>query len=151
MILLRSIRNIFAIPELVRKLAFTLGVFIIYRLGSLVPIVGINTVLLSKHMTQSGLFTKGFLGYLNVFSGGSLQSATLFAFGISPYITASIMMNLLTMSVPWLEALQKEGEFGRRQINQYTRYLAIALSLFWGSMYVGYLEMQGLALSPGWS
>jgi preprotein translocase subunit SecY len=150
-ILLRSIRNIFAIPELVRKLAFTLGVFIIYRLGSLVPIVGINTVLLSKHMTQSGLFTKGFLGYLNVFSGGSLQSATLFAFGISPYITASIMMNLLTMSVPWLEALQKEGEFGRRQINQYTRYLAIALSLFWGSMYVGYLEMQGLALSPGWS
>jgi preprotein translocase subunit SecY len=148
-ILFRSIRNIFAIPELVRKLMFTLGAFVVFRLGSLIPIVGINTVMLSQHMTQSGLFTKGFLGYLNVFSGGSLQSATLFAFGISPYITASIMMNLLTMSIPWLEELQKEGEFGRRQINQYTRYLAIALSLFWGSMYVGYLEMQGLALSPG--
>lgn len=150
MIIFRSFRNIFAISDLRKKLLFTLGVLVVDRLGTYIPVGGINIPLLSKIIEQS----KGWgslISYIDILSGGALGKCTLFALGISPYITASIMMQLLTMSIPSLEELSKEGEFGKKVINQYTRYLALGLSIFWSFSYAVLLESQGLVLNPGWA
>lgn len=150
MVLLKNFKNIFLIPELRKKLFFTLGVLIVTRLGTFIPVIGVNIPLLGEHMKRAtGL--GGLLGYLDIFSGGALASATLFALGISPYITASIMMQILGMSVPYLEQLVKEGEYGRKIINQYTRYLTVLLSIMYSCGYAVYLEGQGLAFTPGWA
>lgn len=136
-------------PELRKKLFFTLVVLVIYRLGNHIPIIGIDIDqlhdLVVKKTTLGGLFA-----YLDLFSGGSLSRGMLFALGISPYITASIMMQFLTLSIPYLEMLSKEGEFGRKLINQYTRYLALAVSLIQSFTLVVVLEKSGLVLDPGW-
>lgn len=149
MILLRSFKNIFLVSELRKKLLFTLGVLIIDRLGTYIPVGGINIPLLNQILEKNkGLGS--LLSYIDMLSGGSIGKCTLFALGISPYITASIMMQLLTMSIPSLEQLSKEGDFGRKVINQYTRYLALGLSIFWSFSYAVLLESQGLVLTPGW-
>ena len=149
MVLLRNFINIFYIPELRKKILFTLGVLIIYRLGVHIPTVGINVDALKNVMTQStGL--SGLLGYLDIFSGGNLRMCTIFALGISPYITASIMMQLLGFTIPHLEQLLKEGEYGRKKINQYTRYLAFAISIMQSLSFAFILEGWGLVLNPGW-
>lgn len=154
MILLRNFWNIFKIPELTRKILFTLGVLVVYRIGVLIPAIGINTQLLSESMKKSTGFS-GFLSYFDMVSGGALQLCTIFALGVGPYITASIMMNVLSLTVPTLEALAKEGEYGRKQINQYTRYLAIILSIFYSFSYSFYLtnlnatQVPGLLLTSG--
>lgn len=136
-------------PELRKKLFFTLVVLVIYRLGNHIPIIGIDIDqlhdLVVKKTTLGGLFA-----YLDLFSGGSLSRGMLFALGITPYITASIMMQFLTLSIPYLEMLSKEGEFGRKLINQYTRYLALAVSLIQSFTLVMVLEKSGLVLDPGW-
>ncbi len=155
MVLLKNFGNIFKIPELTRKIMFTLGVLIVFRLGAQIPAIGVNVGFLADLMAQSAAF-KGFLSYFDTFSGGSLTQSTIFALGVSPYITASIMMQMLSMTVPWLEALQKEGDYGRRQINQYTRYVTLLLSIGYSFSYAMALshlnttQMPGLITNPGW-
>jgi len=147
-VLFKNFKNIFSISELRRKILYTLGVLVVYRLGSFIPVIGVNLFLLRDYMERaSGV--GGLLGYLDIFSGGSLRQCTLFALGISPYITASIMMQLLSMIIPSLEQLAKEGDYGRRIINQYTRYLTLGLSVFYSLTYAALLESQGLVLTPG--
>ncbi len=148
MVLLKNFKNIFLIPELMKKLAFTLGVLIVYRLGTFIPVIGINMPLVAQYMKETGTLG-GLLSYLDVFSAGALSRATIFALGIGPYITASIMMQMLTMAVPKLEALSKEGDYGRRMINQYTRYLALVLSIVYSTGYATLLENANLVLTPG--
>lgn len=138
------------IPELTRKLLFTLAVLIVYRIGTFIPVIGINVPLLAEHMKRMDA-VGGLLSYLDIFSGGALAQSTLFALGIGPYITASIMMQILSMTVPYLEQIMKEGEYGRKVINQYTRYLAFVLSIFYSVGYATYLESAELVLNPGWA
>ncbi len=150
MVLLKSFRNIFLISELRKKIAFTLGVIIIDRLGTYIPVIGVDILKLSEFMQQkSGV--GGLLSYFDMFSGGALNRCTVFALGIGPYITASIMMQMLGMTLPALEQLLKEGEFGRKILNQYTRYLALGLSVMYSFSLAMLLEQQGLILVPGWS
>lgn len=131
-----------------KKLLFTFVVLIVYRIGVFIPVIGINVPLLAEHMGRQEALG-GLLRYLDLFSGGALQQCTLFALGIGPYITASIMMQILSMSVPYLEQLSKEGEYGRKVINQYTRYLAFFLSIGYALGYATYLEHAQLILTPG--
>lgn len=147
MILLRNFINIFNVQELRKKVLFTLGILIIHRLGNHIPLIGIDLQKLQDVMSQAGGLG-GVFAYLDLFSGGSLRQCTLFALGISPYITASIMMQLLTLSVPTLEQLSKEGEYGRKIINQYTRYLAIFVSIVQSTGYILFLEKYGLVIDP---
>jgi preprotein translocase subunit SecY len=147
-VLLKNFKNIFFIPELTKKLLFTLGVLIVYRIGTFIPVIGINVALLAEHMNRLDA-VGGLLSYLDLFSGGALQQCTLFALGVGPYITASIMMQMLSMTVPYLEQLAKEGEYGRKVINQYTRYLAFILSIGYSFGYATYLESVNLVISPG--
>ncbi len=149
MVLLKNFKNIFLIPELVKKLVFTIGVLIVYRLGSVIPVAGINASVIEEYMKQQSLMG-GLLKYIEVFSGGALSQATLFALGVGPYITSSIMMQILTMSIPSLELLSKEGEYGRKQINQYTRYLTVFIAIGQALGYAFYLEsIPNLVASPG--
>ena len=128
----RVIENIFAIPELVKKLAFTLGLLCIYRIGFQIPLPGLDQARLSEAMQG----TTGALGqameYFAMFTGGSLQKLTLFGLGIMPYISASIIFQLLVAVVPTLERLQKEGPAGYRKIQEYTRYATVGLCLVQG-------------------
>ncbi len=149
MVLFKNLKNIFFIQDLRKKLLFTFAILVIYRLGYHIPVVGINVEALHQWMLQStgmgGLFS-----YLDLFSGGNLKNCTIFALGIMPYITASIMMQMLSMTLPSLEQLSKEGEYGRKIINQYTRYLALAVSIFQGTTLAFYFERAGLVIAPGW-
>jgi preprotein translocase subunit SecY len=124
--LLQTIANAFAVPEIRRKIFFTLGMLALYRLGAYIPAPGVDIDTLDS--IESNFTGSNVLGLLNVFSGGSLQRLSLFALGIMPYITASIILQLLTVVVPSLERLQKEGEVGQQKITQYTRYLTVALA-----------------------
>ncbi len=150
MVLLRNFKNIFRIPELTRKLAFTLGVMIIYRIGCFIPVVGINTVLLGEYMKRVDT-AGGLLAYLDVVTGGNLSTCTLFALGIGPYITSSIIMQLLSMTVPYFEQLIKEGDYGYKILNQYTRYLTFGLSIMYSITYATYLESAGFVIEPGFA
>src|SRR5208282_139185 len=125
--LAEAFRNIFATPDLRKRVLFALALLAVYRLGSFVPTPGINTDALQKIFEQN----KGsVLGIIDLFSGGNFRRLTIFALGIMPYITSSIILQLLVVVWPYLERLQKEGELGRRKITQYTRYLTIILSAF---------------------
>src|SRR2546423_4959499 len=118
--------NAWRVPELRRRLLFTAGVLAIYRFGSWVPAPGINESALASIFGGSG--GNGVLGLLNLFSGSALSRFSLFAVGIMPYVTASIIFQVLAVVVPSLERLQKEGEAGYAKITQYTRYLTVALA-----------------------
>lgn len=149
MIYLSNFINIFYVSELRKKILYTLGILIIFRLGAHIPVVGIDVNALRQLMEQaSGL--GGIFSYIDLFSGGTLRECTLFALGIMPYITASIMMQMLTMSVPSLELLQKEGEYGRKIINQYTRYLTFGVAIAQSLAYATILEKNNLVIDPGW-
>jgi preprotein translocase subunit SecY len=148
-VLLRNFKNIFLVPELRKKVFFTLGVLAVYRFGVQVPIPGINSFVLSS-LFSTGMGS-GFFAYLDLFSGGALKNFSIFALSMIPYINASIMMQLLTIMVPALEQLSKEGEYGRRIINQYTRYLTLGLSLMQSLGVAYFLESKpGLVLASGW-
>jgi preprotein translocase subunit SecY len=124
--MMATIAKAFTVPEIRRKLAFTAAMLALYRLGSHIPVPGIDTQAVEDIQRQfSG---NNILGFLNLFSGGALQRVALFALGIMPYITASIILQLLTVVVPSLEKLQKEGEVGQARITQYTRYLTVGLA-----------------------
>lgn len=128
MVLLKSFRNIFKISELRSKILFVITVLIINRLGTYVPVIGVDVSKMAEILQQkSGL--GGLLSYFDMFSGGALGRCTVFALGISPYITASIFLQILGMTIPFFEQLAKEGDYGRKIINQYTRYVTLGLSL----------------------
>jgi preprotein translocase subunit SecY len=122
---IESLRNIWSMPDLRRRILFTLALLAVYRVGAIIPTPGINTDVLRSFFEQN----RGTVfGFLDLFSGGNLRNFTVFALGITPYITASIILQLLTVVWPFLEKLSKEGELGRKKITQYTRYLTVALS-----------------------
>ena len=113
--------------DLKKRLWFTLGALVIYRIGSYIPVPGIDPVALAEVFKATG---GGILGMVDVFSGGALSRMTIFALNIMPYISASIIIQLMTTVSPTLEALKKEGEAGRKIMNQYTRYLTVLLATF---------------------
>jgi len=147
-----GLTNIFRVPELRKRLVFSLGMLAVYRLGIFVTTPGVDRKAMGEIVRSSST-----LGLLSFFSGGALEQLSIFALGIMPYVSASIILQLLTVVVPALEKLQKEGELGRRKITQYTRYLTIVLSAVQGYGIAAYLETltTGLGLKvvaePGWS
>ena len=132
-----SFRNIFAIPDLRNRLIFTFAVLAVYRIGAFIPIPGVDPVAIKEFTTAA---EGTVLGFLNLFSGGALGRMTVFALGIMPYISASIILQLLTVVWPYLEKLSKEGELGRRKITKYTRYGTVVLSLIQGMGISFFLE-----------
>ena len=122
-----ALANVFRIPDLRRRVLFTLAMLAVYRIGAYIPTPGIATDRFQEFFNRTA--GGGFLGYLDVFSGGMLRRMTIFALGITPYITASIILQLLTVVIPTLDKLQKEGEIGRRKITQWTRYLTVILAV----------------------
>ena len=122
-----QIKSIFEIPDLRKRILFTIAMLALYRLGSFIPTPGINATVFEQAFQD---LASGLLGLLAMFSGGSLRRLTVLALGIMPYITASIILQLLTVVFPHLEKLKKEGELGRRKITQYTRYLTVGISAF---------------------
>jgi preprotein translocase subunit SecY len=149
---LNSIQNIFSIPDLRKRVLFMLGLLAVYRVGAFIQTPGINHEALEQlFQAQSGTI----FGFLDIFTGGSLRRFSIFALGIMPYITASIILQLATVVVPYLEKLSKEGELGRKKITQYTRYLTVVLTLFQGFMTAKALEHSGgagaqIVTNPGW-
>ena len=132
--------------ELQQRLLFAIGVLIVYRIGTYIPVPGIDAVQLKAFFEQA---SSGIGGMLNMFTGGAVGRMAIFALGIMPYITSSIIIQLMTAMVPHLEQLKKEGESGRKKINQYTRYGTVVLALFQSyGISVG-IESQGLASDPG--
>jgi preprotein translocase subunit SecY len=126
--------NSFRVPEIRKKLAFTAGMLLLYRVGAYIPAPGINIDAVEN--IQSNFTGSNVLGFLNLFSGGSLQRFAIFALGIMPYITASIILQLLQVVIPSLEKLRKEGEVGQQKITQYTRYLTVGLAFAQSIAYV---------------
>jgi preprotein translocase subunit SecY len=122
-----ALANVFRIPDLRKRVLFTLALLAVYRVGAWIPTPGIDTTRFQEFFTRNA--AGGFLGYFDLFSGGMLRRMTIFALGITPYITASIILQLLTVVIPTLDKLQKEGELGRRKITQWTRYLTVALAI----------------------
>ena len=132
---IETIRNIFSIEELRQRILYTLGFLLIYRLGSFVVLPGIDTEALEQASSDQG----GILGLINIFAGGAFSRASIFALGIMPYISASIILQLLTMALPYFQRMQREGESGRKKINQYTRYLTVGITALQA---IGYLSTQ---------
>jgi preprotein translocase subunit SecY len=133
--------------ELKQRILFTIGLLIVYRVGTYIPVPGIDGTELRAFMEEA---TAGIGGMLNMFTGGAISRMGIFALGIMPYISASIIVQLLAAMVPSLEQLKKEGEQGRKKLNQYTRFGTVALALFQGYGLAVSLEAGGLAHEPGW-
>ena len=138
--------NIFRIPDLRKRVLFMLGILAVYRLGAWIPTPGVNTELLARMFDQQ---SSSALGLINLFGGGNLRRMTIFALGIMPYITASIIFQLLTVVYEPLARIQKEGELGRRKITQWTRYLTVVLGALQSIGIAAILTRQGLVLHPG--
>ena len=134
--MLRTIANAFSVADIRKKLAFTAAMLLLYRLGAYIPVPGVDVNAVKE--IQENFGGSSILGFLNLFSGGSLSRLSLFALGIMPYITASIILQLLTVVSPSLEKLQKEGEVGQARITQYTRYLTVGLA---AAQSVGYVYL----------
>jgi preprotein translocase subunit SecY len=139
--MLQSLKNIWEIPDLRKRVLFTLGLLGVYRLGAHVPTPGINSKALIDFFEQN---RGNWMGLVDMFSGGNLGKVTVFALGIMPYISASIILQLLTVVWPYLEKLSKEGELGRRKITQYTRYGTVLLSIIQSLGIAAYLERMTL-------
>jgi len=148
--IIQTLRNIFQIEELRQRILYTLGIILIYRLGSYITLPGIdpNELTAISNQTKDGL-----LGLLNMFSGGAFSHASIFALGVMPYISASIIIQLLGLAVPYFQKLQKEGESGRKKLNQITRYLTIAVTALQAPGYIANLINQSpnsiLLVNPG--
>jgi preprotein translocase subunit SecY len=150
---IESFRNIFNVPDLRKRVLFTFALLAVYRIGCQIPSPGIDPKVLIEFMKTA---EQTFLGFVNTFTGGSLRKVAVFALGIMPYITASIILQLLTVVWPYLEKLSKEGELGRHKITQYTRYGTVLISIIQGAGIALFLEHQtgpaGAPLVPssGW-
>src|SRR6202167_2103373 len=145
-----TIANMFRIPDLRKRIFFTLGLLAVYRFGGHIPTPGVDFNRLQEYFQQNA---GGIFGFMDMFSGGNLRRLTIFALGIMPYITASIILQLLQVVVPTLEKLQKEGELGRRKITQWTRYLTIILALVQSFGIALALQKSGggFVMNPGFS
>src|SRR6202140_1687620 len=146
--LLEAFANIFRVPDPRKRLLFTLGLLAVYRLGGHIPTPGINIQRWEEFFSsQAG----SIFGFFDLFAGGNIRRLTIFALGIMPYIPASIILQLLTLVVPTLEKLQKEGELGRRKITQWTRYLTVILAILQSFGIAMALQgaQQGFVLHPG--
>src|SRR6187397_3462879 len=132
--------NAWRVPELRHRLLFTALILAVYRLGSWIPAPGVNPQAVNDYLNRTGGTV---LGLLNLFSGGALSQFAIFALGIMPYVTASIILQLMTVVVPRLEQLQKEGEAGTAKINQYTRYLTVALAAGQSAGYAYLFQRSG--------
>lgn len=150
--MIEGFQNVFKIPELKKRVLYTLGLLAIYRIGAFIPTPGIDGQALTRYFegVQGTI-----LGFFNMFSGGALEQMAVFALGIMPYISASIIMELLTVVVPYLERLKKEGEQGRKKITQYSRYGTVVLSMIQGlGIAIGLESMQvggaPVVPVPGW-
>jgi preprotein translocase subunit SecY len=147
--LISTILNAFRVADIRKKLLFTAVMLALYRLGAFIPVPGVNTEALdaiSENYAGSNI-----LGFLNLFTGGGLSRIAIFALGIMPYITASIILQLLTVVSPSLEKLQKEGEVGQQKITQYTRYLTVGLAAAQAIGYVFLFRSQGSSAGAAWS
>jgi preprotein translocase subunit SecY len=143
-----KLANIFRIPDLRRRILFTLGLLFVYRLGGHIPTPGVNADKLAQFFEQN---RGSFLGFVDLFSGGQLRRLTIFALGIMPYITASIILQLLTVVYEPLAKLQKEGELGRKKITQWTRYITVILSAVQSfGIAVGLEKTGDFVVNPGW-
>ncbi len=148
--LIQTLKNIWSIEELRAKILFTLMMIALYRIGSHIVLPGINPNLIDAGAGSN----TGILGLIDAFSGGAFNNASIFALGIMPYISASIFMQLMTVLVPQFQKMQKEGESGRKKINQYTRYLTVIVTLLQASAYISYLRgmhAQSGAIMAGFS
>ncbi len=145
--LIQTLRNIYKIDDLRKRITYTLGIILIYRFGSYVTLPGIDPNQLATLQSQT---SGGLLGLLNMFSGGAFSNASIFALGIMPYISASIVVQLLGMAIPYFQKLQKEGESGRKKINQITRYLTVIITGFQAPAYIANLisQLPNQAISP---
>lgn len=147
-----ALANVFRIPDLRKRVLFTLALLAVYRIGAYIPTPGIDPNKFEAFFNKSA-GGGGFLSYFDFFSGGNVRRMTVFALGITPYITASIILQLLTVVLPTLEKLQKEGELGRRKITQWTRYLTVALALI-QSFGLAWALMNNtdanFVVNPGW-
>src|SRR6188472_3297986 len=153
MALFEGFSNIGKVPELRRRIAFTLIVVAIYRIGVFITLPGVDRSVMKTIIEQQG----GLLGLFNLFSGGALENLSIFALGIMPYISASIILQLMGMVYKPVDELRKEGEQGRRKLDQYTRYGTVALSLFQAYGIATKLQSEaqsdayaGLVTHPGW-
>ncbi len=144
--MLEKFLNIFRIPDLRKRVLFTLGILAVYRLGAWIPTPGVNSNQLEIMFNQQ---TGSMFGLMDLFSGGTLRRMTIFALGIMPYITASIIFQLLTVVYEPLARIQKEGELGRRKITQWTRYMTVVLGALQSIGIAAILTKQGLVLHPG--
>lgn len=145
---IETIKNIFSIRELRDKILYTLLLVFVYRIGSYIVLPGVDPSSLADLAAKAG---SGILGMVNVFAGGAFSRASIMALGIMPYISASIAVQLLTIAVPYFQKLQKEGESGRRQINQITRILTIAVTMVQGAGYLTLLNTNGIQIVEGYS
>ncbi len=136
---IETIRNIYKIEDLRKRILYTLGIILIYRLGAYVVLPGIDPNQLAALQNQA---SSGLLGLLNMFSGGAFSNASIFALGIMPYISASIVVQLLGMAIPYFQKLQREGESGRKKMNQITRYLTVFILIFQSPAYIANLAHQ---------
>ncbi len=145
----QTLKNAWAMPELRKKILYTLFIILIFRFGSCIPVPFIDTQLLAQYFEQAS--TNGsMLGYLDMFSGGGLSRATIFAMSITPYINASIILQLLTVAIPALERMVKDGgEEGRKKIASWTRYVGVLLGLLQGLSYYALLRNQGFLSNKG--
>jgi preprotein translocase subunit SecY len=154
--MLSAFRNAFKIPELRGKILFTLAIIAVYRLGSHLPVPGVDFNAVQNYLQNPAQDTSGAFTLINLFSGGALTQFAIFALGIMPYITSSIIMQLLGVVIPRLEQLQKEGETGRKKIQQYTRYVTVFLALLQSASIVQLAHNKGIlpidifpGLTPG--
>ncbi len=143
---LAAVRNMFNVPELRRRIFFTLGLLAVYRFGAHVTAPGVNRLRLEEVWRD---VAGTLLGVLDLFSGGNFRTISVFALGVTPYITASIILQLMTVVSPRLKKLQEEGEMGRQKINQWTRYLTVALAGIQTSFVAHWLQVNGVG-APGW-
>ena len=148
--LVETLKNIYKIEELRNRILFTLGLLLIYRLGSFVTLPGVDHAVLEE-ATKNFESDSSLLGLLNVFSGGAFAQASIFALGVMPYITASIIIQLLGIMVPYFRKMQREGESGRRKMNQWTRFLTIAVLILQGPAYLYSQVLSWKAVSPACS
>jgi preprotein translocase subunit SecY len=139
---IETIKNIWRIEELKSRILLTLGLILVYRLGSFVVLPGVD----STKLVQGNTNSEGIVGLINIFSGGAFSNVSIFALGIMPYISASIVVQLLGMAIPYFQKLQKEGESGRKKINQYTRFLTVIICALQAP---GYLSAYVLGTYPG--
>ena len=142
---IQTLKNIYKIEELRSRISFTLLIILIYRLGSKIVLPGVDPAQLESFSNRT---SQGVLGLLDMFSGGAFSSASIFALGIMPYISASIIIQLLTIAVPYFQRMQKEGESGRRKMNQITRYLTVVVLVLQAPAYLTQIPMAARIMTP---